>query len=194
MNILNNIIKFTNETHIYSNEWFEWNHFLIPNKPKWYRELLRNLMSYMSHCKNCTALDGCYFVSRISPEMPLHENCDCTKKFISFNMVESKASAFCKITKFTNYVFRDVVGSKGKNQIFFDLGYDIKDSEYLKHEYEKQALAQYLNGNYKLKKLDEYGQKLAIPITLNHTTFYSGWTLYPEGRIINTTPFGGWIK
>ena len=67
-------------------------------------------------------------------------------------------------------------------------------SEYLKNEYCKQALEQYLSGNYKLKNLDRRGQRLAIPINLRGTVFYSGWMLCPEGKIKNTTPFGGWVK
>ena len=74
------------------------------------------------------------------------------------------------------------------------LGFDINDSSYLQNEYCKQALNQYLLGNYVLKNLDRRGQRLAIPTTLNGTTFYSGWMLCPEGEIKNTTPFGGWIK
>lgn len=74
------------------------------------------------------------------------------------------------------------------------MGFDINDSQYLRNEYCKQALKQYLLGNYVLKNLDKRGQRLAIPITLNETTFYSGWMLYPEGKIKKTTPFGGWIK
>ena len=38
------------------------------------------------------------------------------------------------------------------------------------------------------------GQRLAILINLKGTMFYSGWMLYPEGKIKNTTPFGGWIR
>lgn len=59
---------------------------------------------------------------------------------------------------------------------------------------QQQALENYLKVNYRIKGLDRYGQRIAIPITLNGTTFYSGWILEPEGRIRNTTPFGGWIK
>lgn len=33
-----------------------------------------------------------------------------------------------------------------------------------------------------------------IQIGENGKTFYSGWILCPEGKIKNTTPFGGWIK
>ena len=58
----------------------------------------------------------------------------------------------------------------------------------------KKALNQYLNGNYVIKNLDRCGQRLAIPVSFNGTSFYSGWLLCPEGKIKNTTPFGGWIK
>lgn len=52
----------------------------------------------------------------------------------------------------------------------------------------------YYKGNYILKNLDSCGQRLAIPILLNGNSFYSGWLLCPEGKIKNTTLFGGWIK
>ncbi len=35
------------------------------------------------------------------------------------------------------------------------LGFTIEDSEYLKKEYERQALKAYVEGNYKLGKWDE---------------------------------------
>lgn len=188
------VIIFDKEKEIVYNQWIEWHHFLIPNKPNWFREILRNILSLKKHCKNCTALDGCYFVTRTMPELPLHPHCDCKIKNISYNIVADDANAFCDITKFTEYVFKNSQKSKGKIQIFHDLGFNINDSYYLQSEYNKQALAQYLKGNYILKKLDEYGQRIAIPISLNGTEFYSGWMLYPEGKIKNTTPFGGWIK
>ena len=49
-------------------------------------------------------------------------------------------------------------------------------------------------GNYLLKNFDSNGQRLAIPVILAGKTFYTGWMLEPEGKIRNTTPFGGWIK
>lgn len=188
-----NVIFFDKKEEIVYNQWIEWNHFLVPNKPDWFRELLRNILSIRKHCKICTALDGCYFVTRNMPALPLHPHCDCKIKKILYNIVTGKANAFCDITKFTEYVL-NTQKSKGKHQIFYDLGFDINDSYYLQSEYNKQALAQYLKGNYVLKYLDEYGQRIGIPISLNGTEFYSGWMLYPEGKIKNITPFGGWIK
>lgn len=174
--------------------WVEWSHFGVPNKPEWYRNTLRNVMAIFGHCVNCTALDGCYFVSRNMPKQPLHENCDCDKKVVDYLKVQKKIIAECDIRKFTEYVFKDTKASKGKNKIFYDLGYDIESSQYLQKEFCKQVIQQYLLGNYVLKNLDKRGQRLAIQINLKGVSFYSGWMLYPEGKLKNATPFGGWIK
>ncbi len=194
MSIFDDLLRIDEKGNIIYNNWIEWDHFLIPNKPEWLREILRNLMALLAHCLNCTALDGCYLLDNNKPDQPLHENCDCKKNYISFSKVKMNASAECAIEKFTKYVFTNNKDSKGKNKIFYDLVYSIENSQYLKNLYCKQALEQYLLGNYKLKNLDRRGQRLAIPINLKGTIFYSGWMLYPEGKIKNTTPFGGWIK
>ncbi|MGN1222847.1 MAG: hypothetical protein ACI4T1_01805 [Christensenellales bacterium] len=194
MGVFDDLIHIGENGEFLFNQWIEWDHFLIPNKPEWFRELLRNIMALFGHCMNCTSLDGCYLVTRNMPEQPLHDNCDCRKKDITYSNVIYSAIAECDIKKFTEYVFKNVKDSKGKNKIFYDLGFDINDSEYLQNEYCKQALKQYLLGNYIRKNLDRRGLRLAIPTTLSGITFYSGWMLYPEGKIKNTTPFGGWIK
>ena len=108
---------------------------LIPNKPEWLREILRNIMALFGHCMNCSALDGCYWVKRNMPEQPLHENCDCRKKDVLYSKVKNNAKAECDIRKFTEYVFKNMKDSKGKNKIFYDLGFDINDSSYLQNEY-----------------------------------------------------------
>ncbi len=194
MGIFNDLIQIGKDGEIVFNQWIEWDHFSIPNKPKWLREILRNIMALLGHCMSCSALDGCFLAARNMPEQPLHENCDCHKKDIAYSKVKNKSSAECDIRKFTEYVFKATEVSKGKNKIFYDLGFDINDSSYLQNEYCKQAINQYLLGDYVLKNLDKNGQRLAIPIKLNGKTFYSGWLLCPEGEIRNTTPFGGWIK
>ena len=194
MGIFDGLIQIGENGEIVYNQWIEWNHFLIPNKPEWFREILRNIMAIFGHCMNCTALDGCCLVIRNMPEQPLHSRCDCSKKDISQNSLKKKANAECDIRKFTEYVFKNTQDSKGKNQIFYNLGFNIYDSGHLQTEYSKQGLNQYLNGNYVLKNLDRRGQRLAIPVSFNGTSFYSGWLLCPDGKIKNTTPFGGWIK
>lgn len=194
MSVFDDLIRIGENGELIFNQWIEWDHFFIPNKPEWFREILRNVMALLGHCMECTSLDGCYLVRKNTPKQPLHDNCDCRKKNITYSKVKESAIAECDIRKFSEYVFKNIKDSKGKNKIFYDLGFNTNDSQYLQNEYCKQALKQYLLGNYVLKNLDKRGQRLAIPTTLNGTTFYSGWMLYPEGKIKNTTPFGGWKK
>lgn len=120
----------------------------------------------------------------------LHPKCDCSLRYIDYSQVERNAKAECSIDKFENYIFVE----KSKKSIFENLGYKIQDSAYLVDIFKNQAVKQYLKGNYKLKKLDRYGQRLAIPIILKEKSFYSGWMLQPEGELVNTTPFGGKIN
>lgn len=65
---------------------------------------------------------------------------------------------------------------------------------FLLKEYKKQALNNYLIGYYILKTSDLYGQRISIPIELQGKFILSGWMVEPEGKIRNTTPFGGWGK
>lgn len=125
---------------------------------------------------------------------PLHENCDCRKKNVSYLRVKNKARAECDLRKFTEYVFKDLEGSKGKNRIFHSLGFDIDDSSFLQKEFCRQAVSRYLNGDYLLNSLDRHGQRLSIKIILKGAAFYSGWRLCPEGEIKNITPFARWVE
>lgn len=194
MNVFDDVIYIGENGEIVFNQWIEWDHFLIPNKPKWFRKLVRNMMALSGHCMDCTSLDGCFLVLRNMPKQPLHDNCDCRKKDITYSNVKNNAHAECDIRKFTEYVFKNAKDSKGKNKIFYDLGFNVNDSEYLRNEYCEQAVKQYRLGNYICKNLDKNGLRVAIPTILREKTFYSGWMLYPEGKIKNITPFGGWIK
>lgn len=194
MSVFSDLIFIEKDGNIKYNQWVEWQHFLIPNKPEWLREIIRNILALLGHCMSCSALAGCYFVRKNMPYQPIHERCDCTNNNIIFTTVKNNAEANCDIRKFTEYIFKSSESSKGKNKIFYDLGFDLKDSVYLQNEFCYQALNQYLSGNYILKNLDIRGQRLAIPINLSGVVFYSGWLLCPEGKIKNTTPFGGWVK
>ena len=98
--------------------------------------------------------------------------------------------------KFSEYVF---VYSQvdDKKELFEAWGYDIMDSEYLQKEFIRQAKLAYEVGDYELGLLNEYGQRISIGIVLKkknkneYATFASGWMVYPNGRIVLTTPYGG---
>lgn len=50
---------------------------------------------------------------------------DCKKKSLNYSKVKTNANAECAIEKFTKYVFTNNEDLKGKNKIFYDLGYSI---------------------------------------------------------------------
>lgn len=151
---------------------------------------MRGLLAFLGHCKKCSALDGCYLLETNRPAQPLHLNCDCQRKDVLFNKVQKQITANCPLIKFTNYIFKN----KAKKILFESWGFTVQDSNMLKEIIEIQACENYKKGNYVLKLLDEFGQRLAIPVNLDGHKFYSGWLLCPEGLIRNATPFGGWIK
>ena len=72
------------------------------------------------------------------------------------------------------------------------LGFTINDSQYLKEEYEKQAVKNNCNNKYKLGKLDIQGQRINIDIKFvkngRNLVFTSAWTVRPKGEITNNTP------
>lgn len=175
----------------------KWVHWAIPDEEGEERESKRENMEELGHCKPCTALSGCYFVKSKLPNKKakgdglLHPHCDCKLQ----NLANSTVKAYCPIEKFTEYIFSDkkkyIVN--GKNKLFKILGFNKSDSEYLKMEFDAQAKQKYLNGDYEIGKLDDYGQRINITITVDSSTrknikFISGWMVHPLGLITCTTP------
>ena len=79
--------------------------------------------------------------------------------------------------------------------MFGRLGFTIKDSQYLKEEYENQAVKNYCNSNYKLGKLDIQGQRINIDIKFFKNgmdiIFTFGWMVRLKGEITNNTSVAG---
>ena len=143
------------------------------------------------HCKECTALSGCYFKTINCPIIPQHNFCDCNA-LESFRPI---ITAYCDIRKFTDYIFSDKYGANGKKVMFEAWGLTIDDSYNLKKEFEKQAKEKYSKGLYDLGRLDKYFQRIEIVIELSvdgrQIEFTSGWTVHPRGVIVCSTPYGG---
>ncbi len=194
MSVFNRLIKPGNEGELKFNEWIKWKHFLIPDRTGKFREFMRSVLETFGHCEICTSLSGCYFFADNKPTYELHKNCDCAINGVSIAKVIKTARTECDISKFTKYIFQDDKKSRGKNKIFYEWGYDIDDSESLCSTYRSQVLEGYLSGNYILKGLDQYGQRVAIPIRLKGKIFYVGCIIYPLGYIKVTTPFAGWYE
>ena len=71
-------------------------------------------------------------------------------------------------------------------------------SERLQAEFIKQAQEKYVNGEYEIGRLNDFGQRIDIIIVLltpngKLVSFKSGWMVYPDGQLKITTPYGGKI-
>ncbi len=141
------------------------------------------------HCAMCLNLNGCCFVIDRCLPKPLHPNCHC----YTVDIPSITAKAECPIEKFTKYIFAE---GNSKKELFELWGYSIIDSEHLQQEFIRQAKMAYSVGDYELDRLDDYGQRINIEIKLKrkeregYVTFQSGWMVYPNGKIILTTPYG----
>ncbi len=146
-----------------------------------------------SHCSICLNLNGCYFIQNKCPDIPHHPNCHCYLESANKSLLKAE----CDDRKLRDYILSE----KSDKFILFSLwGYSKIDVEYLKNEYERQALEAYSNGNYSLGLLNNYGQRIEIVMHLpkkepyGYAFFKTAWMVYPEGIIKNVTPYGGNIK
>ena len=105
-------------------------------------------------------------------------------------------SLFLTINSHGPAIYRSIPFLKCKKQLFELWGYDIMDSKYLQQEFINQAKLAYSVGDYELGLLNEYGQRINIVIKLkrkstnDYVSFRSGWMVYPNGKIVLTTPYG----
>ena len=143
------------------------------------------------HCARCLNMNGCCFVKGNCPENPLHEHCHCHYEEIGTIEVQTKSS----IEKYTKYIF-DNEKNKGKKELLEKWGYSVFDSNFLKEEIEKQSRLSMQCGEYELGSLDGYGQRINVVIHLKRkdtgeeVTFVAGWMVYPDGKVVLTTPYG----
>lgn len=179
MSIFNELIEIDENGTINYAGWVEWKH----------------ISSGLLHCPVCLVLNGCWFNNALKPALPQHEKCHCVVKTISKPIANINSHATCDIRKFTDYIFSDKYAWNGKRDLFEFFGFTIENSQYLKEEYENQAIKNYCNSEYKLGKLDLQGQRISINIEFvkngRRLVFNSGWMVKPKGEIINNTPFAG---
>lgn len=65
MSVFDDLIRIGENGELIFNQWIEWDHFFIPNKPEWFREILRNVMALLGHCMECTSF-GVHFNSGLN--------------------------------------------------------------------------------------------------------------------------------
>ena len=177
MSVFDGLININSQGDFIYSGWIEWKH-----------------VSYgLTHCPTCLKLDNCWFNNLKKPQLPQHENCHCEAIPIA-TPTDLNTTAQCPLSKFTDYIFSDKYAWNGKRDLFNQLGFSIKDSEFLKNEYEKQAKKKYCESAYTLGKLDDQGQRINIDIeffkNFRYIKFVSGWMVRPKGEITNNTPLG----
>lgn len=197
MSVFDDIIESKNG-EIIDNGWFKWIHSEMPDGPEQLRFVQQNLLFLLGHCMNCTALSGCYFKNSNRPgnlndQELMHPHCHCLLKTIDF--YKNEITAFCDINKINNYLFGENGLKNGKRRLFESWGFTVKDSNYIKEEFEKAAKLEYMYGKYKLGKLDRWGQRIDLKIILmcpdnKYRSITSGWLIHPLGYITCNTPVG----
>lgn len=174
-------------------QWVKWVHpYTEPaySNPEKHANVLK-VAVIRAHCAKCLNMNGCCFAEDKCPKSPLHENCHCRVEHVD----SLEITVECPIEKISVYIFNPTEPN-GKKKIFTDRGFSIADSAGLKRELERQAYNAYISGNYVLHDFDDYGQRINIVIVLkcpNGETikFISGWLVYPNGKIANSTPCRG---
>ena len=165
-----------------NNDWIKWIH--------------RNLSD--NHCPECLMLDNCWFLRSKAPPWPHHPYCHCLLEPLTYDLVSKNAIAKSDYSKFDPYLFnRDGKYPHNKEKLFNSWGYTIDDSKWLQNEIEQQALQKYIEGNYKLGLLNQFGQRISIRIEIPRkdtgemVSFTTGWSVLPNGQIKLNTPYGG---
>ena len=168
----------------------------MPPLPKWIT--WKHMPLSDKHCEECLSLDNRWFAKENSPSWPHHAYCHCIKIPLSYNEVLAKAEATSDYRKYDPYLLGEGNGGgNGKRELFNSWGYFVEDAQWLRNEIEQQALQKYVEGEYRLGTLDDYGQRISIRVVLprkegNGTTmFLTGWMVEPNGIIRLITPYGG---
>ena len=151
-----------------------------------------------THCDECLKLDGCWFLESKAPKWPHHPFCHCTLDPIDYASVLTLAATYSDYSKYDPYLFDpDNAYKHGKNRAFESWGYTVADARWLQAEIEKQALEKYTAGEYTLGKLNKYGQRINIEVTIprkdrmGNVSFTTGWMVKPDGKLKLNTPYGG---
>ena len=173
--------QFRNAIRTAIQPWVEWKHISMGK----------------THCPTCLKLNKCWFVKANKPMLPQHEYCHCTAIPKSTRAVQSQAKTSSPIQKFTEYLFNpDNPKNGGKAELFELWGYAKEDSQWMATESQRQAREKYVVGDYTLGRIDEYGQRIHIQMTIPDKftgamrVFRTAWMIRPKGELVLVTPYG----
>lgn len=151
-----------------------------------------------THCEECLILDGCFFTQSNHPPCPHHPYCHCTLDPVPYAVVFGNISVYSDYGKFDPYLFKTTgLQTHNKEKLFKEWGYTVEDAKWLQAEIERQGRKRYLSGQYELGKLNMFGQRINIKVTIpkkdgsGDVSFVTGWMVKPNGQIRLNTPYGG---
>lgn len=138
-------------------------------------------------CALCVALNRTIFKKNNMPTFT-HPRCKCVFKGVYL----SRVTIDFKMEKLSNYLFVN----EDKYAMMRSMGYDKEDIPSLYLKIYNAVETEFLMGNYKLKNLDEYGQRIAVPFILEGKRYclgknyrcHVGCVVWPNGKIKITTP------
>ena len=138
-------------------------------------------------CPLCVALNNTIFLSNNMPNYR-HPNCKCVYNEVYLDRV----SIEFKTKKLTDYLFNDV----NKYAMMRSMGYDVEDIPLIYAKIYDNVAREFLKGNYKIKNLDNHGQRMGVFFTLEgkkHSNgklykCHTGCVAYPNGKLRVTTP------
>lgn len=167
------------------------------------------------HCVKCVAVNQCWFKNEknkkpdrfgykkysdaVLSEMRgnrglYHPNCHCKEIPIN-NPTKSTLTVNCDNGKIEDVYSR-------KPGLIYAWGYTDNDKILLKNNLIKSATEKYLKGEYKIFIYDKFGFRISIEVSIpginqkagKQYKFVTGFMVWPNGRIENTTVFGGKVK
>lgn len=141
-------------------------------------------------CELCVALNRTVFQNNNKPEYT-HPNCKCEQVPTSLDEPELDFR-YAKMI----YLFDK------KGDWMRSMGYVEEDGADLYRIISENAKKQFMQGNYILDRLNQHGQRVDIILVLpgkrdkQRMTYRvkTGWTAFPNGKLHNNTPIGGWAK
>ncbi len=142
-------------------------------------------------CALCVALNRTVFKNDNKPDYT-HPYCKCEQ----IPTAPPEPTLDFPMRKITDYLF---VKKRG---LMYSMGYSEEDAKEVYQMIATNAKEQFKQGKYFLNALDNHGQKVNILLAFpgkrekeGHVYWIkTGWTVYPNGKLHQNTPFGGWAK
>ncbi|MBQ8178123.1 MAG: hypothetical protein IJ033_02915 [Clostridia bacterium] len=138
-------------------------------------------------CPLCVALNNTIFLSNNMPNYR-HPYCKCTYNEVYLNHIEIEFPT----NKLKKYLFAE----ENKTKMIHSMGYFIEDLPFIFAKIYDAVEREFLKGNYKIKTLDKYGQRIAVFYTIEGKGLsagkkfrcYTGCVVYPNGKLYVATP------